>query len=283
MGQLGQTFQKIANKHPKHNFIFVGRNDIDFSDNASISAYFERRNFDIVINCAAYTAVDKAESEPMLADQINHQAVKQLAQIANQQQAKLIHISTDYVFDGNSEKPYLEGDTPNPINTYAKTKLAAEQAILSIMPTNVLIIRSSWVYSEYGNNFVDTILKLAKHKDQLKIVADQIGTPTYAYDLATTILHIINSKHFTENFATTIYHYSNTGECSWCDFAKQIFTLSHTNCTVSPITTSEYPTPAKRPRYAVLNKDKITTSFNLSIPSWQVSLKECFEILNIKY
>ena len=279
-GQLGQSFQKEAGRYPAHSFTFAGRKELDLSNNASISAYFEHNNFNVIINCAAYTAVDKAESEVILADQINHQAVKQLAQIAKKQQIKFIHISTDYVFNGDSDKPYLESDTPDPINIYGKTKQAGEQVLYDIMPSNALIIRSGWIYSQYGNNFFNTMLRLARDRNQLKIVSDQVGTPTYATDLAKTILHIINHKYFTKNFATTIYHYSNTGECSWYEFAKAIFTLSSISCDAIPIATNKYPTPAKRPKYTVLNKDKIIKKFDLAIPPWQVSLKECIESSN---
>jgi dTDP-4-dehydrorhamnose reductase len=173
----------IAQNYLGYSFTFIGRDEIDFSDNISISEYFERNSFDVIINCAAYTQVDKAEGQQELANQINHLAVGQLAYIAQQSNAKLIHISTDYVFDGNTTNPYIELDVPNPINIYAKTKLLGEQVVQNTMSSNALIIRSAWLYSQYGNNFVDTMLKLAQDKDELKIVSDQIGTPTYATDL----------------------------------------------------------------------------------------------------
>jgi len=193
-GQLGRSIRKIVNTNTKidnnqclYDFIFVGRGDLDLSSESNISNYFKNNKFDIIINCAAYTAVDKAEQEVELANQINHLAVKQLANIANKQQAKLIHISTDYVFDGESNKQYLESDTPNPINAYGKTKLAGEIALQTVMPKNALIIRTSWVYSEYGNNFVSTMLKLGKEQDELSVINDQMGSPTYAADLAGVI------------------------------------------------------------------------------------------------
>ncbi|CAC9430369.1 dTDP-4-dehydrorhamnose reductase (EC [uncultured Gammaproteobacteria bacterium] len=278
-GQLGKSIQEVvassAQNYLGYSFTFIGRDEIDFSDNISISEYFERNSFDVIINCAAYTQVDKAEGQQELANQINHLAVGQLAYIAQQSNAKLIHISTDYVFDGNTTNPYIELDVPNPINIYAKTKLLGEQVVQNTMSSNALIIRSAWLYSQYGNNFVDTMLKLAQDKDELKIVSDQIGTPTYATDLATIILHIINNKDFTRNFATTTYHYSSMGQCSWYEFSKEIFSICKIKLNIIPITTDEYPTLAKRALYTVLNKDKITTKFNITIPTWQSSLKEC--------
>ena len=280
-GQLGQSIQEVVTNasYLTHSFTFVGRNEIDFSNSSSILRYFEYNSFDVIVNCAAYTQVDRAEEQQELANQINHLAVGQLADIAQQSNTKLIHISTDYVFDGNTVNPYIELDVPNPINIYGKTKLLGEQAVQNTMSSNALIIRSSWIYSQYGNNFVDTMLRLAQGRDELKIVSDQISTPTYATDLATTILHIINSKDFIKDFATTAYHYSNIGQCSWHEFAKAIFAICKIKLNVIPITTDEYPTSAKRPLYTVLNKDKITTRFNITIPSWHYSLKKYLELL----
>jgi len=194
-GQLGRSIQKIVNTDTKlgnnqspNEYIFVGRGDIDLSSKSSISHYFGNNDkFDIIINCAAYTAVDKAEEEQGLANQVNHLAVKQLAEVTNKQKAKLIHVSTDYVFDGESNKPYLETDTPNPINAYSRTKLAGEKVLQTAMPMNALIIRASWLYSEYGNNFVSTMLRLGKEREELSVVSDQMGSPTYATDLAGVI------------------------------------------------------------------------------------------------
>jgi dTDP-4-dehydrorhamnose reductase len=201
-GQLGKSINKIVYTHKCKNnyqqdneFIFVGREELDLSNNSSIINYFDNHDkFDIIINCAAYTAVDKAEEEQELVNQVNHLAVKQLAGIAKEQKAKLIHISTDYVFDGESDKPYIETDKTNPINVYGKTKLAGEKVLQTVMPMNAIIIRTSWLYSEYGNNFVSTVLRLGKERDELNIVSDQIGSPTYATDLAGAILEIIKNK-----------------------------------------------------------------------------------------
>ena len=287
-GQLGRSIQnivntdtKIGNNQSPNDFIFVGREELDLSSESSISHYFDNNDkFDIIINCAAYTQVDKAEKEQELANQVNHLAVKQLAKIAKNQQARLIHISTDYVFDGESDKPYIETDETIPINFYGKTKLAGEQALKEIMPTNVIIIRTSWVYSEFGNNFVKTMLKLGKERDELDLVSDQMGSPTYATDLAAIILEIIKNKEFKEvGQATQIYHYSNEGEISWYDFAKEIFKIAKLDCRISPITTEQYPMPANRPKNTSMDKDKITERFGVKIPYWNESLKAC--IINI--
>jgi dTDP-4-dehydrorhamnose reductase len=283
-GQLGRSIQKLVNTDTKidnnqsfNEFIFIGRGELDLTSESSTNHYFNSNDkFDIIINCAAYTAVDKAEEEQDLANQINHLAVKQLAQIAKNQQAKLIHISTDYVFDGESDKPYTETDETNPINVYGKTKLAGEKALQKIMPTDAIIIRTSWVYSEYGNNFVKTMLRLGKERCELSVVSDQIGSPTYATDLAEVILGIINNKDYRDkNQSTQIYHYSNDGRISWYEFAKEIFKLADIQCGVSPITTKQYPTPAKRPKNTLMDKDKIINSLNLEIKPWRQSLDQC--------
>jgi len=280
-GQLGKSIHKIVtNNEQTDEFVFVGREELDLSSTDSITSYFNHNNFDIIINCAAHTAVDKAEEEVVLANQINHLAVAQLAQIAKTQQAKLIHVSTDYVFDGESDKPYTETDETNPINVYGKTKLAGENALQKIMPTDAIIIRTSWVYSEYGNNFVKTMLRLGKERDELNVVSDQIGSPTYATDLAETILKIIDNKDYqTKRRVTEVYHYSNKGKVSWYEFAKEIFELSGIQCSVSPITTEQYPTPAKRPKNTLMNKDKISHRFDIDILDWRKSLESCIAIL----
>jgi dTDP-4-dehydrorhamnose reductase len=280
-GQLGQSLHKVLSASAKidnndgsNEFIFVGRKELDFSNDSNINHYFSSNNkFDIIINCAAYTAVDKAEEEPELANKINHLAVKKIAEIANKQKSKLIHISTDYVFDGESDKPYTETDTTNPINIYGKTKLAGEKALQDTMSTNAIIIRTSWLYSEFGNNFVNTMLKLGKEQDELNIVNDQIGSPTYATDLAEIILHIIKTKGFKGAGQTTqIYHYSNDGKISWYDFAKEIFKIAKIDCKVNPIITKQYPTPARRPKNTVMKKIKIESKFEIQAFEWKISL-----------
>ncbi|MDC1450388.1 dTDP-4-dehydrorhamnose reductase [Candidatus Thioglobus sp.] len=290
-GQLGRSIQKtvngdtkIGNNQSPNEYIFVGKEDLDLSSKSSISHYFGNNDkFDLIINCAAYTAVDKAEKEQELANQVNHLAVKQLAKIANNHQARLIHISTDYVFDGESNKPYLETDTPNPINAYGRTKLAGEKVLQTAMPMNALIIRASWLYSEYDNNFVSTMLKLGKERDELSVVSNQIGSPTYAADLADAILEIIKHKKFRDVAQTTqIYNYSNEGEISWYEFAKEIFKIEKIECKVNPVTSQQYSTPAKRARNTLMNKDKIVKVFNIKISNWKSSLNTCMAILKQK-
>jgi dTDP-4-dehydrorhamnose reductase len=288
-GQLGRSIHKLVNTDTKidnnqssNDFIFVGREELDLSSESSISHYFDNNDkFDIIINCAAYTQVDKAEQEVELANQINHLAVKQLASIASKQQARLIHISTDYVFDGESDKSYTEIDKTNPINVYGKTKLAGEKALQAVMPMNAIIIRASWVYSDYGNNFVSTMLRLGKQRDELSVVSDQIGSPTYATDLAEVILKIIDNKEYkNKRQSTEVYHYSNEGEISWHDFAKEIFKIAEVGCKVNPITTGQYPTPAKRPRNVLMDKDKIRSVFSIKQPFWKTSLVKNIQNLN---
>ena len=280
-GQLGKSIHKIVTNNEQNNeFVFAGRDELDFSQNDNITKYFEENNFDVIVNCAAYTAVDKAESEIELANQINHIAIEKIATIAQKNNIKLIHVSTDYVFDGESSRPYIETDRTNPINVYGKTKLAGEQALQKLMPTNAIIIRTSWVYSEYGNNFVNTMLRLGKERDELSVVSDQTGSPTYAADLAGAILEIIQNKEFNEaDKATQVYHYSNIGECSWYEFAKKIFELAQIQCTVNSIATEQYPTPAQRPINTLMNKDKIVKKFSVEIPNWKDSLNTCISLL----
>ena len=280
-GQLGKSIHRlVVNTRQADDFIFVDREGMDLSKNESITNYFNGKKFDIIINCAAYTAVDKAEEEVELANQINHLAVRQLVQIAKKQRAKLIHISTDYVFDGESDKPYTETDAVNPVNVYGKTKLAGEKEVQKVMPTNAIIIRTSWVYSEYGNNFVKTMLRLGKERNELNVVSDQIGSPTYAIDLASAILEIIKKKEFRESDqATKIYHYSNEGEISWYEITKEIFKIAKIDCKVSPIITQQYPTPAKRPRNTLMNKEKIVRTFSMDTSSWKESLNTYMETL----
>lgn len=277
-GQLGVSLKSLVSEYPQYQFTFTGRDELDLSDSEKIAAYFEQNKFDVIINCAAYTAVDQAEQQQELADAINHLAVKQLAEISKNNNSILLHISTDYVFDGTSYKPYVESDPINPHNIYGSTKLKGEQAI-QMIACDALIIRTSWVYSEYGNNFVKTMLRLGNDRDQLNVIFDQIGSPTYATDLAASLLQIVdlissNQIDF-QTVENNIYHFSNEGVCSWYDFANAIFELSGTQCAVSPIETKDYPTPAKRPHYSLLNKAKIKQQFQLSIPYWKDSLRVC--------
>jgi len=279
-GQLGRSFHKLVSEKKYDNeFIFVGREELDLSSESDIDHYFDSNDkFDVIINCAAYTAVDKAEEDAGRANQINHLAVRQLAEIAKAQQAKLIQLSTDYVFDGKKHEPYKETDAVNPINVYGETKLKGEQAIQELMLTNAIIIRTSWVYSEYGNNFVKTMLRLGKERDELSVVSDQIGSPTYATDLANAILDIVKNVVFKEaGHETQIYHYSNKGEISWYEFAQEIFKLAEIDCKVNPINTKQYPTPARRPKNTVMSKDRIVSVFGMFISDWMESLQTCIK------
>jgi len=279
-GQLGQSLQKIAQNYPDNQFTFVQRDTLDLSQAESISVYFQAHHFDCIINCAAYTAVDKAEEEAALAEAINHHAVKQLAEIAKAQESVLIQISTDYVFDGKQHRPYVESDRANPQSVYGASKLRGEQAMQVISPKGC-IIRTSWVYSEFGRNFLKTMRGLGEQRDSLRVIFDQLGTPTYATDLAEAILQIVaqNKKSRRLDKALGLYHFSNEGVCSWYDFAQAIFSMVAIDCAVSPIETQDYPTPATRPHYSVLNKAKIKQDFALNIPYWRDSVQVCLNRL----
>ncbi len=272
-GQLGSDIKELSIDY-KYNFYFTDRNELDISNPHAITEFVNNNNINTIINCAAYTAVDKAESDIENADKINHLAVKYLAQISKEKNIKLIHISTDYVFDGTNHMPYVETDITNPNGVYGQTKLDGEKAMQEINPENSIIIRTSWVYSSYGANFVKTMLRLGKEKEQLGVIFDQVGTPTYAGDLAKAILDIISNI---KNGKVEIYNYSNEGVLSWYDFAKEIMHMTKSTCQVNPIETIEYPTPAKRPHYSLLNKSKIKKEFNITIPYWKDSLDECLQ------
>ena len=282
-GQLGRSIKSLVKlQNISNSFVFATRDQLDLSYLNNIQSYFKDRKFDLIINCAAYTKVDKAELDEKQANLINHLAVKKIAEIAQSNNIKLIHISTDFVFDGFKSQPYLESDATDPLNIYGKTKLAGENAVISIMKFNAIIIRTSWVYSEYGNNFVDTILKLVKNGNELNVVSDQIGTPTYASDLGLAILNIIRSEKFNRSEQESqIYHYSNKGFCNWHDFAKEIINILGSNCILNPIKTEDYPTTAKRPRSTVMSTDKISQEFGLKINFWKDSLKVCMKNLSV--
>lgn len=274
-GQLGKELRELSNDY-SYNCYFTTRKDLDISETELIKDFIKKNKINVIINCAAYTLVDKAQLEQEVADSINHLAVKNLGAISKDLDIALIHISTDYVFNGINYKPYLETDTPDPKNIYGKTKLDGELSLLDINPKNSIIIRTSWVYSSFGNNFAKTMFRLGKEKESLGVIFDQVGTPTYARDLAKTILDII-PKINNEN--VEIYHYSHEGVASWYDFAKQIMELSDSKCKINPILTVDYPTPAQRPHYSLLDKSKIKSKFNIDIPYWRDSLKECLALL----
>jgi dTDP-4-dehydrorhamnose reductase len=275
-GQLGSELRELSSAYPQYTFTFTDRDTLDLSNLCKMEDYFEDKIFDAILNCAAYTAVDKAQSEKDLADAINHRAVSILAKIAKRDNAALVHISTDYVFNGTNYRPYVESDPADPQGVYGDTKRHGENTILSVAPKNTIIIRTSWVYSSFGNNFLKTMLRLGKERDSLGVIFDQVGTPTYARDLAKAVLEIL--PHI-NNESPEIYHYSNEGVASWYDFAQAIFELSAMECTVNPITSDQYPTPAKRPHYSLLNKSKIKNDFNISIPYWRNSLQACLNTL----
>jgi dTDP-4-dehydrorhamnose reductase len=284
-GQLGQSIKKIVDERKISNlinyeFVFIGREELNLEDIASIKSYFDVNEFNIIINCAAYTKVDKAEENQKQANLINHTAVRELAKVAKNNNIKLIHISTDFVFNGLKEFPYNENDSTSPLSIYGETKLAGELAVMETMNLNSLIIRTGWVYSEFGNNFVKKILKLALTSGTLDIVSDQYGTPTYAYDLAFSILYIITTEKFLENNKSSeIFHYSNKGESSWYEFAREIIRISGTNCKLRPIQAQDYPLLAKRPKYSVLSSKKISETYGLVREHWKDALKECLKNL----
>lgn len=273
-GQLGLSIRDQSVGFPNLQLVFTDVEDLDITSDLSLDTYFRQYKFDVVVNCAAYTAVDKAESEPEKAYLINGHAVRKLALLSQNYGFHLVHISTDFIFDGRKTEPYLESDTPKPLSIYGLSKLAGENEILSF-PVNATIIRTSWLYSEYGNNFLKTIQRLARERNEIRVVNDQVGTPTYAGDLAVAILNMI-SRGF-ESKGSHIYHYSNKGIASWFDFARAIVDIGKLDCKVIPIPTEEYPLPAKRPAYSVLSKDKIIAHFNLEIPDWKVSLLRCLD------
>ena len=270
-GQVGSEIRELSSDY-SYNFFFTDRNNIDITCKDSIKDFCQANNINVIVNCAAYTAVDKAETDIENADLGNRKAVKKLSIVSKDLDIKLIHISTDYVFDGKNFKPYCEEFQTNPQGVYGKTKLDGENEMRDINPKNSIIIRTSWVYSSFGNNFVKTMLRLGKEKESLGVIFDQVGTPTYAKDLAKVILDIIPQIN---NEKVEIYNYSNEGVLSWYDFAKEIMKMAKLNCKVNPIETFQYPTPAKRPHYSLLNKSKIKSTFNVEIPYWKDSLDEC--------
>lgn len=275
-GQLGSEIKGLSSNY-SYNFFFTDRLNIDITNKDNIKDFCQTNNINVIINCAAYTAVDKAESDIENADLVNRKAVKKLAIVSSELNIKLIHISTDYVFDGRNFKPYKEEFQTSPQGVYGKTKLEGELELININPKNSLIIRTSWVYSYYGNNFVKTMLRLGKEKDSLGVVFDQIGTPTYALHLAKIILDIIPQI---ENEKVEIVNFSNEGVLSWYDFAKEIMKMAKLSCKINPIESFQYPTPAVRPHFSVLNKAKIKAMFNIEIPYWKDGLDDCLKRLD---
>lgn len=277
-GQLGNEIKKLSSIY-RYNFFFTTKEDLDITSLSNLEKFISQNQINIIINAAAHTAVDSAEKDYENADEVNHRAVKHISRIAKEHNIKLVHISTDYVFDGKNYKPYLESDITNPNGIYGKTKLSGEKAMLKISPNNSIIIRTSWVYSSFGENFVKTMLRLGKERDTLGVIYDQVGTPTYARDLAKTILEILPKIR---NNNVEIYNFSNEGALSWYDFAKEIIRVAKLECQIKPIETSEYPTLVMRPYYSLLNKAKIKKDFNIDIPYWKDSLEECLKTIGEK-
>jgi len=271
-GQLGNAIKKISSKLINSNFFFTDIEELDITSYDQIGKFIQKNKINIVINCAAYTAVDQAETDREKAFLINVTAVEYLSIQAKANNATLIHISTDYVFDGTSHIPYKETDIPDPKSYYGLTKYEAEQKIEQFAE-NAIIIRTSWLYSEYGNNFVKTMIRLGNEKESLNVINDQFGSPTYAADLADTIINLTQVRIK----GITFYNYSNEGSCTWYEFAKAIMELKKINCVVNPITTEEYPTAAVRPKYSLLDKSKIKKELNIEIPFWKESLKTCLK------
>lgn len=269
-GQLGKELRDIAGSYPEFEFVFLSREDMPIHHFELVRNFFNTVNPDYCINCAAYTAVDRAESEKDMAFQVNGEAVGILAAVCKKHRTKFIHISTDYVFNGEAQVPYIEDFETNPINIYGASKLEGEQQAQKLNPETI-IIRTSWVYSAYGKNFVRTMMRLMNEKNEISVVEDQVGSPTYAADLAHTIMDIIQSKKWLPG----IYHFSNDGVINWFQFAELIKKINRSNCLIHPISTSAYPTPAKRPAYSVLDKSKIRETYQVKLKDWKESLAEC--------
>ena len=276
-GQLGSEIKELENNYSKVDFIFKDLPELNICNFEVLQAFIIDNNINAVINCAAYTAVDKAEEDAEIAEQVNSIGVSNLVNALEKVNGKLIHISTDYVFDGDHFLPYKETDPVSPVGVYGETKRAGELAVIN-SDIDSIVIRTSWLYSSYGNNFVKTMLRLGNEKENLGVIFDQVGTPTYARDLAKTCLDILSDAGSTNiSKKGSLYHYSNEGVASWYDFAISIMELGGENCKLKPIQTKDYPTLAKRPHFSVLNKSKIKADFKIEIPNWRDSLKDCIE------
>jgi dTDP-4-dehydrorhamnose reductase len=277
-GQLGSEFKAIAKNFPLFSFTFTDFDELDITDNNQVDTFIHEIEPDVIINCAGYTAVDKAEDEPEQAMWLNRDGVANLTRACDKYDCYLVHISTDYIFDGKNSRPYREDDIPSPVSVYGLSKLAGEEAMMSCLQKG-LIIRTSWLYSSFGNNFVKTILKRCAEKGELSMVSDQFGTPTYARDLAKAILDLLPAAMNSPRFE--ILNYSNEGKCSWFDFAREVFAIAGPPCRINPVNTDSYPAKAKRPAYSVLDKSLIRKQFGISIPKWQDSLRECLGEMGI--
>ena len=273
-GQLGNEMRVALERYPHLESIFTDVDTLDITDKNAVDAFVALHKPNVLINCAAYTAVDKAEDDLALCYKINCDAVRNLGEVAQAHGMTVIHVSTDYVFDGTGHIPYTEDMAVSPTNVYGKSKLAGERELRKACP-GAIIIRTSWLYSGFGNNFVKTMLKLGNERSQLKVIFDQIGTPTYAADLADSMLQIIDSGKFVPG----IYHFSNEGVCSWYDFTKMIFKLANVECEVLPIESKDYAVRTPRPHYSVLNKSKLKSTYNQAIPYWMDGLERCLHVL----
>ncbi len=271
-GQLGKSIQKLSPDFGQYKFTYTDVEELDITNYEQLKEFISANKFNVIINCAGYTAVDKAEEEPEKARLLNATAPGYLAKLASEFDITLVHISTDYIFDGKNNRPYIESDIPEPLSIYSKTKVEGENQV-GANAKKAIIFRTSWLYSEFGNNFVKTIIRLANERDVLNIIDDQVGSPTYASDLAETILKIL--PELIKINGTEIYHYSNLGEASWYDFTKGIIRISELKCKVNPIETKDYPLPAARPHYSLMDKQKIINTFGIQIPDWKDSLKIC--------
>lgn len=277
-GQLGSEIKEIAKQNPEWTFTFTDIDTLDLSDTEALDAFIQAENPGYIVNCAAYTAVDKAETDTESARLVNAVIPGQIARLSKKYDIRLVHVSTDYVFSGKFYSPLKEEDATSPESEYGKTKLEGEHLVME--NTDAVILRTSWLYSRFGNNFVKSMLRLGADKDKLGVVFDQTGTPTNAADLAETIVDIIKDAHKESKWHSGIYHYSNEGVCSWYDFAMEIMAMGQRDCIVLPIESHEYPVPAPRPSYSVMNKKKIKTTFGIEIPHWKDSLKGVVEYLN---
>lgn len=273
-GQLGNEIRVASAQFPQFRFFFTDVTELDICNREAVHAYMAENHMDGIVNCAAYTAVDKAEDDAETCYRINRDAVKNLAEAAREYKLDIIHVSTDYVFDGKSYLPYTEVMPVNPSSVYGKSKLEGERILMEICPEAV-IVRTSWLYSSFGNNFVKTMLRLGQERDKLNVIFDQVGTPTYAADLAVALLSILAAG----KPAAGIYHYSNEGVCSWYDFTRSIHRLAGISCDLVPIESKEYPVRTPRPHFSVLNKAKIKQTYGIEIPHWEDSLEKCIRLL----
>ncbi len=273
-GQLGNEMQQAAKRYPQFNYIYTDVDELDICDKTSLDSFVKANSVNFIVNCAAYTAVDKAEDDVELCYKINSDAVRNIGEVVTSNSIKVVHVSTDYVFDGTNHIPYRENQEVSPATVYGKSKLAGEQALIESCKESV-IIRTAWLYSSFGNNFVKTMMKLGTERDSLNVIFDQIGSPTYAADLAEAILKVISS----EKFVPGIYHFSDEGVCSWYDFTKTIHKIAGISCNVQPIESKDFPVRTPRPHYSVLNKAKIKSTYGIKIPHWEESLEKCINIL----